>query len=222
MATLSTTVIANMALSLLGVAPVLAITDDQKPAKVMNLWYDPTRDEVIRSADWTFARARATISRLTDAPLFGWDYQYQLPVNPKCLMVMRLIEDTGYTDFNLADALYTGQGSAYEIESDKLLTNYDTANIIFLRRVTDSTKFDALFVKALVYKLAHDACFDITGSLERTAGLSRSYEHLLNVASGRSSQEHFRTANANNAWVNAGRGGLLADALLDSRLNGGT
>ena len=221
MSTLSTTVVANMALSLLGVAPVLNIGDDQEPAKVMNLWYDPTRDEVIRGADWTFARARATLARLTDAPLFGWDYQYQLPVNPKCLMVKRLIEDSGYIDLNVSDSLYTGLGSVYEIESDKLLTNYDTASIIFLRRVTDTTKFDALFVKALVYKLANDACFDITGSLDRTAGLSRNYEHILNVASGRSAQEHFRTADANNAWVNAGHGGLPSNALLNSRLNGG-
>ncbi len=187
MAPISTTVVANMALSLLGVAPVLAITDITKPAKVMNLWYDPTRDEVIRAAEWTFARTRSEIARLTDDPDFGWDYQYQLPVKPKCLRVLRLVE-----------------GTAYVVEGDRLLTNFETAKIQYLQRITDPSKFDPLFTKALSYKLANDACFDITGSLERQGQLTRAYEHLLNIASGISAREHYRTPDYNNEWVNAG------------------
>ena len=203
MATLSTTVIANMALSLLGVAPILGLTDNTKPGKSMNLWYGPTRDEVIRGATWTFARARATLARLTENPSFGWTYQYQLPVNPKCLLVLRLIE-----------------GTEYVVEGDRLLTNWDTAKILYLKRVTDTTKFDSLFVKAFAFKLAHDACFDITGSLKRAGGLAQQYEHIRNIASGISSAEHHRTPDTNNAWVQAGHSGLLVDEVNEARLTG--
>lgn len=219
MATISTTVIANMALSSLGVAPILGLTDKVKPAKVMNLWYDHTRDEVIRSEAWTFARTRAELGRLTDEPIFGWDFQYQLPVKPKCLRVLRLMEDYNYTSYYSLNNQYTGEGSAYVIESDRLLTNFETASILFLKRVTDTTKFDSMFVKAFALKLAHDACFDITGSNTKQAGLMRLYHDALNVGSGTSAKEHHRTADKNSQWVNAGHGGAT-DSLNERRLTG--
>lgn len=194
MATISTTVIVNMALSALGIAPVLSIDDNTKPAKVMNVWFDPTRDEVIRAAAWTFARTRATLAQLTETPAFTWDYQYQLPVKPKCLRVLKLIE-----------------GYDYVIESDKLLTNFETASILFLQRVTDPTKYDSMFVPALAYRLAFNACFDLTGSLDRTAQVNKAYEHILNIASGMSLNEHHRTPDYNNSWIQAGRVGFLTD-----------
>jgi hypothetical protein len=119
------------------------------------------------------------------------------------------MEDYNYSDYRSFDPYYTGEGSAYVIESDRLLTNFETASIIFLKRVTDPTKFDALFVTTLALRLAMNACFDITGSMERHAQLTNLFNYHLNIAAGISAKEHYRTRDRNYDWVNAGRFGAV-------------
>lgn len=214
MAQISTTVIANMALSLLGVSPVLSTADDQKRAKVLDLWYEPTRDWLLRKHEWTFAMARAELARLAEEPAFGWLYQYQLPVKPKTLRVTELVEVNQYNfqgNF-IGPNSYGSQreeiSASYEIEGDKLLTNQETASIKYVRKITDPTIFDSMFVMTLAHALAYVSCFDITGSIEKRGQLWNAFQAQANEAMGQSSKERFRTPDHNRSWITAGRVGL--------------
>jgi hypothetical protein len=71
--------ITNIALTLLGVEPLTAITDQTQPGRASLLLFDPARLDVLRSYSWRFARERAILPKLARAPLFGFSFAYQLP-----------------------------------------------------------------------------------------------------------------------------------------------
>ena len=82
------TTICNLALSKFGSKRIQSLDDASPEARACKLNYGPTRDEVLRSHRWNFATKRATLSRLSGAPPFGWAAWYQLPVD--CLRLLQL------------------------------------------------------------------------------------------------------------------------------------
>ncbi len=73
---------------------------------------------------------------ITARPQFQWTYAYDLPV-----------------DFLRAKAKYKATIS-YAIEGSQLLTDDTDVEILYIRRITDPTAFDPLFVELLVLNLA--------------------------------------------------------------------
>ena len=49
--------ICNLALAQLGQAPISSLTQEDEKARRLNLFYEPVRDEVLRSHNWGFATA---------------------------------------------------------------------------------------------------------------------------------------------------------------------
>ena len=111
-------------------------------AKICNLNYEQTRDSLLRSHWWRFARKSVVLALDTETPPFEWDYQYILP-----------------EDFLRVISVYEGNMSninlySYAIEGDKLLTNETTVSLRYIRKVTDVKEFDPLFTEVLVLRLA--------------------------------------------------------------------
>ena len=75
------TQIANYALSKLGEEPMLLLTDDTKPARLLNRIFDQVRDAELRRFRWKFSLKRAELLALVDAPLWGYSLQYPLPAD---------------------------------------------------------------------------------------------------------------------------------------------
>ena len=132
----SETEICNLALGLIGSPRINALTDETVSAIKCRLHYPQVRDALLRSHWWRFATARKTLSQDTTDPDFQWDNQFDLP-----------------TDFLRMKALYNTNYS-YDLEGKKLLTDDDTAEIVYIRKVTDVAQFDPLFVDILSLQLA--------------------------------------------------------------------
>jgi len=133
----SVTELCNMALARLGAKRLTNYeTDTTLEAIHCRAHYEQTRDALLRSHRWRFAMARATLSEDAAAPAFEWDHQFVLP-----------------TDFLRMSYLYDSTAS-YDVEGQRLLTNDDAAEIVYVKRVTDPTEFDPLFIEVLVLKLA--------------------------------------------------------------------
>ncbi|MEO8207135.1 MAG: hypothetical protein ABI615_13220 [Chthoniobacterales bacterium] len=104
----SETSICNLALGRLGNESILSTDDDSESARVCKLFYEPTRDEVLRAHRWKFATVLASLARLTTAPAFGWACQYQLPTEPEAEEWMEITDpaerqmqfDRMYSDIN--------------------------------------------------------------------------------------------------------------------------
>lgn len=88
----------------------------------------------------------------TTTPVFGWDYQYLLPED---FLRLRLLDEADYT---------TAVNDRCTIEGNRLLTNFDTANIEYIKKETDPSKFDPLFTEVLVLNKAIKLCTSLPGA----------------------------------------------------------
>lgn len=147
--------------------------EDTEESQACFTVYEQLRDEVLRAHPWNFAVKLATLNKLSDAPLFDFNYAYQLPSD--CLRVLKLKE----TDYR----------NRYKIIGNQLHTNLDGVNIKYTKRETDTTLFDPLFVSALATRIAMELCYALAGSAERTAQLEAEYIRILREAKRRDGQE---------------------------------
>ena len=139
------TEICNMALGRLGAKRINDYDDasDTKPEAIQcRLHYEQTRDALIRSHWWRFARARATLSANATDPDFEYDYAYDLPVD-----FLRMKKP--YEAYGVTELLYT-----YSLEGKQLLSNETSMDIKYIKKVTDPNQFDPLFIEVLVLQLA--------------------------------------------------------------------
>lgn len=138
--------IANLALNDLGQPPIISFSDDTKSARVLSLLFDPIRDVALRLHPWNFATRRAVLALKAEVPAFGFSKIYALPSD--YLRFLRL---------NSGD-------EHYQLEADGLLTEANPAELRYIARITDTTRFDPLFVFALAALLAAEAALPITNS----------------------------------------------------------
>lgn len=168
----SITEIANLALLMLGESAILDIDDVRvKTARVMKTFYPSDRDAVLRSHRWNFAKARIQIAADTVAPQFQWTFAHTLPAD--------YIRILGLDSSRIS----------YVVEDGKLLANETPVRVHYVKRVTDITKFDSLFVAVLAARLAADTCIPIKGSDEMFKTFWQAYMGKLVEARGVNAQE---------------------------------
>lgn len=147
----SKTDICNNAIGRIGAQRIMDIDDeDSKSARICKNAYEINLRELLRLAQWNFAKDRIQLAELSTPPVFGWAKQFQLPTD-----FIRLIQ------FNDIDAWQDDPSDFFEIEGRKLLTDEDTARIEYIKFVDDPNQYDALFTKALVVLLASEIAVPI-------------------------------------------------------------
>ena len=172
--------ICSNALRQLGDDPITSLTDDTERARLCNALYPDARDSVLRSHPFNFSITRASLTQLSATPAFGFDYQYALPTDPYCLRVLQMeFQDYIFKVENLAT------------EGRVLLTNEDTAKILYIARVSDTAQFDSLFVDTLTAKMALELSFPVTNSVTLQAQMQKLYQLKLSEARSIDGQEGF-------------------------------
>ncbi|WP_180044462.1 MULTISPECIES: hypothetical protein [unclassified Acinetobacter] len=136
--------ICNQALSLIGADSITSFDDKTSIAKRMKGMYDTSRKALLRLHPFNFATKRIKLSPLTQKPDFGYEYQYQLP-NDLIRIISASTED-------------------YVLETDKLLTDSEKLELIYVFDNTNEETFDSLFIECLILYLASKAAKPITGS----------------------------------------------------------
>lgn len=149
---LTETAICNMALRTVGAKRITTLSaGNAAPEAVECLtWYEYVRDALLRSYDWPFARARAQLVVVTAGsppaevtPAFEYDHQFALPTD---FLRVRNYYDT--------DSGYENARKEWVLEGGVVLTNYSSVYLRYLKKVTDPTQFDTLFVELLALRLA--------------------------------------------------------------------
>ena len=172
--------ICSNALRRLGDDPITSLTDDTERARLCNSFYSDTRDAVLRLHPWNFAITRASLSKLSTAPAYGFSNQFSLPTNPYCLRVLGM----EYEDYIFKVENVATHGRV-------LLTDEATANIIYVARITDTNLFDAMFVDVLTQKLAVDLAYPVTNSTTLQTQMQKVFEKKLSEARSIDGQEGF-------------------------------
>jgi hypothetical protein len=137
--------ICNLALNRIGAKVVTQAeltADTAVTAMHCNRNYEQTRDALLRSNQWRFARERASLVKGSDPP-FEYDHSYKLPDD--YLSLIYIYDSDEY------DGVHRDQ---YALEGDKILSSENSLDIKYIRRVTDVAEFDALFIEVFVLALA--------------------------------------------------------------------
>jgi hypothetical protein len=148
--------------------PIGEIFEGSRAARIGLRIYGQTRDNLLREADWDFAKQEAQLILQKTAPVggygwanpwssnyppLGWIYQYAYPVG--CLKI-RSVRPT--PTLLLA---YDPQPNRFDLYNDPtvtpnkvVVTNLAYAQATITAQVTDTTQWNASFVDALVSALA--------------------------------------------------------------------
>ncbi len=171
--------IVNRALTKLKAQRITSINDGTHNANEAAAVWDDVLDEVLASFPWNFATRRVMLSALSSAPVYGYDLQYRLPVEPKCLAVWEAISDSEVPI------------KAYVIEGDSegglLLTNYSVIYIKYTARIIDPERFSPWFVECLATRLGAELSYAITG--KRDKDLYQEYLFKLQIAGMKEGQQ---------------------------------
>jgi hypothetical protein len=133
--------ICNLALDMVGAEPIVDIADANPRAEACSRNYDMALLQIMRTRQWGFLTKRVTLTAAT-APPFGWDFAYTLPT-----------DYVGIVQLN--GIIYEGQpGDWFVINSGQLLTDEETADVVYLGSDALPATFDALFVSAFATLLA--------------------------------------------------------------------
>ena len=154
--------IANYALNLLGASNISSFDENSKAGRLVNQFYEGTRDSVFRSHPWNCLIRRAELAQETDTPAFGYAYQYALPTNPFCLRVLEFSNGTlSYPQDNMVS---NSGGPVFAIEGRKLLTDEGTVKIKYVAKITDPQEYDVSLIQVIASRLAANIGYAITGS----------------------------------------------------------
>ena len=111
-------------------------------AKLCNIFFNQSLEEVLRTYRWNSALKRAELSRLTEVPAFKFEYKYQLPND--CVRVVNVYEDkTAYDD-----------RTEWVVEGRTILCNYETVYLCYVHLPEDVNTLDAFLTQAVVQNLA--------------------------------------------------------------------
>lgn len=180
--------ICNRALQKLGAKRITALTDDSVNARSCNAAYEIVRDAELRAHPWNFAIARASLAADSTAPSWGRAKSYELPAD-----YLRLLPPYPEDNSNALD---------WQVEGRKVYTD-DTAPLYirYIKRVSDTSLFDALFVEALSTKLASELCEEITQSNAKKEGLKDDYRETIARAKKTNAIEGVSQEPPDDTWL---------------------
>jgi hypothetical protein len=180
--------ICNMALASVGRgAQITALDEASQAARACKLRYPYARDAVLRAYDWNFAAKRAALAKNAVAPAFEYANAYDLPAD--CLLVR---------------SVFDGDAAKWVVEGRQILTDMgDPIFVKYTALVSDTTRFDSLFVEALAARIASDIAVQLSESTSRAQGLWQVYQLKLIEARRRDAQEGQPERLPRGDWIDA-------------------
>ena len=156
--------ICNGALNQLGASTILTLTEDSKNARLCNARYTQVRDSLFRSHPWNCLIKRVELARDTEAPSWGFSYQFTLPAD--CLRVLKILN----YDYD------------YKVEGRKILANHGTVKIQYVARIDDPNQYDELLRETISAALAADIAYAVTSSNPVTKNMYQLFQEKLKEA----------------------------------------
>ena len=156
--------ICNIALGLLGSAAIRDFNEDNKRARMCELFFDFTRDELLAKLDWTFARCIVKLQNVvTDLPVpAGW----QVCQLPSDCVAPRSIEPQGTQ-------------VRWEVFGDKLRTNLvGSVYLRYTKLETDVSVYTPIFCNLLALGLAVKLCMPVAQDKRLFESLTNMYRTM--------------------------------------------
>ncbi len=176
--------ICNLALAQLGQSPILSLEQDDERAKRLNLFYEPVRNELLRTHHWAFANACEPLALLEDSQAGKDGFCYKYPAD--ALFIRRVFKDA-----QERDSIPFTERFRRDLHARVLYIPTQTAYAEYTRRITDETLFDPAFVKTFSLALACDLAIALTGDSHLAQQLMQKYTLSLEEARRSNMTENF-------------------------------
>lgn len=181
--------ICNAALIDLGADTIMTLTQDSESARACNAVFDTLLDQILTAHNWNCAKHKQALAQSATAPLFGYEYAYALPTDPYCLKVLNLYEeDSGYE---------------WKVVGRYLETSSETANIEYLKRVTDINDLTPTMAAALSALIAATIAYRITANASMRETMWKVYGGKLQDAIAKDAQEKREDLDDSDSWIDA-------------------
>lgn len=171
------TFIANMALGHIRAGTIDSFEDISVNAKWVRTYYDIARQSTLENYDWSFARKRKALAKMTESPPDTWLYRYEYV--PNCI-APRYIAFPGVR--RPTDPI------AFDIELDDagtsrtILTDQPDAILVYTIDVENTTLFSPSFVDAFSWRLAAYLAVPIAGRPDDEKRCMNWWQGLTSVA----------------------------------------
>ena len=184
----------NLALRRVGEQTITSLTEVTKNAKLCNELYQETLEEVLRNHTWNCAKFRVELAQDADTPTYGWTYQYSLPVDPRCVRVLRM-EDTE---------------SEWVIEGTKLLTDEGTVKILYVGDTDNPEDLDPLCRKVVYLEMAAAMAYTLVENNTILNGIEAQLDKAWSDARGVNAQEGTKMQTQRSQWLESRYQGIGA------------
>ena len=161
-----------MALGYLGVRPVSDIDETSEQAKRVRLFYDTTRDSVLRSFPWVFALKQWNCPAVKHAPVFK-NFKYGCSIANDCLRVLHGVDPA----------------VRFERAGKYIYADENPIDVIGIRRVESEVEFDSVFTEVFALKLACNLSVVLADDKGLRDRLRNDYEILIKTAEVKSALE---------------------------------
>ena len=152
--------ICNLALAHLGEIPNISSIDPPEGsahAEKCERFYPLARDTALEMRNWSFALKRVVLAQVeNDHP--SWQFKYALPAD--CIRPISVAQPG--THVEVFAAIYPDRPQPlgrpavddFAVEGAFIYTSREDVELLYLRRISDTTKFPPLFVSAVAWLLA--------------------------------------------------------------------
>ncbi len=179
----------NIALNALGQESILELSDDSKPARACNERYETARDAVLREHLWNCATKRAVLTKLSNAPVWGFANAFQIPAD--------FIRFTSLDDLTFKYRIEGGD------DGRVLVTDEGTVNLRYVFRLENVPQMDEGLKACIAARLAYELAFKLTSNMVLARSLFAVYKDKLAGAQLQDSQESPVEPFENRSWVDA-------------------
>lgn len=213
--------IVNLGLGHIGQPKIASLSEDSVAAIQATLNWPYVRDEVLASADWSFATVRAVLALNTTAPTQGYDYAYTLPSDflrvcqdknddPVVTQVSSVAVSEVEGSINLV-----GQSYGYAIEALPdgtrcLFTNYDNSTddlvLRYVRREENPSRYSPHFITAAAFRMGAALAPVLTESTKKFENMMALYAQAMRAAKSHNRSSNFvKNETGSDSWTEAGR-----------------
>ncbi len=156
---MTSTEIANLSLTHLGIGKEIANLDTERSAEAITMRriFEMCRDATLRDFPWPFATEIRTLALVEEDPTDMWKYSYRYPTD--CLMFRKIESDVAIDTADTRIVYKIGRDASGRL----IYTNREDAVAEYTIKITDHQQFTPDFVWAFSLRLASYAAPKITG-----------------------------------------------------------
>lgn len=167
--------IANQALRSLTAKLIASLIEGTPNANFCREFLGKSIQQVLAEDDWSAATKRAALNLLIEAPAHGFLYYYQLPGDYVRFVTTRKANGAEVPAIDTS-------GDDYTVEGDKIATNAEAVNIIYIATPADPSKLSSYLRNAISSQLALLLCIPLNSNEGLQSQIQGQYQYDLALA----------------------------------------